>query len=177
MDEEAQLVGRAAAGDAAAFAALVRAHEGAVRRFLARLTRGAEAGAPGADDLAQEVFLKAWRCAADWRGDGSYRGWLMRIAWTRFLTRHRGAARQAARDQAAWEQESQARRDPDAAIDVERALALLSERERAAALLCFGEGCSHAEAAAIMGLPLGTLKSILARARTALAARLETTDD
>ena len=45
--------------------------------------------------------------------------------------------------------------------------------ERAAALLCFGEGCSHGEAAEIMGLPLGTLKSIVARARAALVKILE----
>ena len=67
----------------------------------------------------------------------------------------------------------ESRHDPDAAIDLERALAGLGERERAAALLCFGEGCSHAEAAAIMALPLGTLKSIVARARAALVETLE----
>jgi len=168
MDQESELARRAAAGDAAAFAALVRAHEGAVRRFLVRLTRG-----DGADDLAQEVFLKAWRRAGDWRGEGSYRGWLLRIAWTMFLTAYRAQGRRATRDQAAFEADTVARRDPDLAIDLARALAGLGERERAAALLCFGEGCSHNEAAEIMGLPLGTLKSILARARAALVQQLE----
>lgn len=166
MDQERDLARRAAAGDAAAFAALVRAHEAAVRRFLARLTRG-----DGADDLAQEVFLKAWRSAQAFRGEGSYRAWLMRIAWTLFLSAHRARGRRDAREQAAPVPES--RHDRDAAIDLQRALAGLSERERAAALLCFGEGCSHGEAAAIMGIPLGTLKSILARARAALVRRLE----
>jgi RNA polymerase sigma-70 factor (ECF subfamily) len=168
MDQDSELARRAAAGDAAAFAALVRAHEGAVRRFLARLTRG-----DGADDLAQEVFLKAWRRAGDWRGEGSYRGWLLRIAWTMFLTAYRAQGRRAARDQAAFEGGAPAARDPDMTIDLSRALAALDERGRAAASLCFGEGCSHNEAAQIMGLPLGTLKSIVARARAALVERLE----
>lgn len=166
MDEDAVLARRAAAGDAAAFTALVRAHEGAVRRFLARLTRG-----EGADDLAQEAFLRAWRRAGAYRGEGSYRGWLLRIAWTAFLDARRSAGRREGREMAVPPQDGPS--DPDAAIDLGRALAGLGTRERAAALLCFGEGCSHGEAAEIMGLPLGTLKSILARARAALVARLE----
>jgi len=168
MSDERELAAKAAAGDVAAFTALVRSHEGAVRRFLARLTRGA-----GGDDIAQDVFLRAWRSAAVFRGEGSYRGWLLRIAWTEFLSSRRAESRRTSRDQAAFELERVPQRDADQALDLVRALRELGERERAAALLCFGEGCSHGEAAEIMGLPLGTLKSILARARTALASRLE----
>jgi RNA polymerase sigma factor (sigma-70 family) len=165
MDQDVDLARRAAAGDAAAFAALVRTHEAAVRRFLRRLAGEA------ADDIAQEVFLKAWRGTGHYRGDGRYRAWLMRIAWTLFLDARRGDTRRDAREAAAPAPES--RHDPDLAIDLERALSGLGRRERAAALLCFGEGCSHAEAAEIMGLPLGTLKSIVARARAALVETLE----
>jgi len=165
MDQDAALARRAAAGDAVAFTALVRAHEAAVRRFLRRLA------GDSADDLAQETFLKAWRLAGHYRGDGRYRAWLMRIAWTQFLAAHRAGGRRDAREAAIAPAE--ARTDPDAAIDLERALSGLGERERAAALLCFGEGCSHSEAAEIMALPLGTLKSVVARARAALIDRLE----
>lgn len=141
----------------------MRRHERRVRSFLARLT-----GGEGADDLAQETFLKAWRTAASYRGDGSYPGWLLRIAWRCFLTSRRG------RREIAVEIEEQAvAADETARIDIERALACLPARERAAALLCFGEGCSHAEAAAILDLPLGTLKSIVARARAGLVRQLE----
>lgn len=62
---------------------------------------------------------------------------------------------------------------PDAALDLERLLARLDARSRAALVLCDGHGWSHAEAAAILGLPLGTLKSLVARAKTALRAALE----
>lgn len=169
MDHETILARRAAEGDSAAFAALVRMHEARVRRFLGRLAGG------DADDLAQEVFLKAWRMAGSWREDGSYGAWLMRIAWTGFLTFHKAHGRRAARDQAAFDPDALAvHRDADTAIDLERALTGLSERERAAALLCFGEGCSHSEAAAILGIPLGTLKSLVLRARAQLVAYLET---
>jgi RNA polymerase sigma-70 factor (ECF subfamily) len=58
-----------------------------------------------------------------------------------------------------------------------RAMAALEPRERAAAQLCFAEGYSHGEAAQILQLPLGTLKSVVARARSQLAAALETKHD
>lgn len=167
--DESGLARRAAAGDAAAFAALVRLHEAKVRRFLTRLTRG-----EGADDIAQEVFIKAWRMRGAWREEGSYGGWLMRIAWTSFLTARRTQTRRQERDFQAWEASgAQDGAGPDAAIDIGRALAGLDERERAAAMLCFAEGYSHSEAAGIMDLPLGTFKSIVARARSQLVASLE----
>ena len=169
MDEETHLAKAAAAGDAAAFSQLVRRHEGAVRRFLLRLS------GQGADDLAQEVFIQAWRLGSTWRGTGSYKSWLMGIAWTQFLVARRGDQRRVARE-SAWEQSAE-HMDSGARIDLMRALSELGERERAAAILCFGEGCSHNEAATIMKLPLGTLKSVVARARAQLAERLEVADD
>jgi len=169
MDRERVLAEAAAAGDVAAFTALVRLHEGSVRRFLHRLLKGHDS-----DDLAQEVFVKAWRMAAHWRGEGTYKAWLMGIAWTSFLSFRRIEGRRIARETAAFESEVRAVPDADTAIDLSRALGGLADRERAAALLCYGEGHSHSEAAEIMGVPLGTLKSLVARARTALTSRLET---
>jgi RNA polymerase sigma-70 factor (ECF subfamily) len=143
----------------------VRRHERRVRAFLARVTRG-----EGADDLAQETFLKAWRMASAYRGEGSYEGWLLRIAWRQFLSSWRKRTEEAAEvpDMADARAEG-----GDLRIDVERALDRLGPRERAAAMLCLGEGYSHGEAAEILGLPLGTLKSIVARAKGALVKHLE----
>ncbi len=73
-----RLLREAAAGDAAAFNALVREHQSKVRGFLRRLTRG---DAALADDLGQETFLEAWRKIAQYRGDGSFSGWLCGITW------------------------------------------------------------------------------------------------
>ena len=163
--EEAELVRRAAGDDVAAFAALVRVHEAPLRRYLVRL-----AGDEG-DDLAQESLLAAWRALGQWRGEGSFGGWLRTIATRRFLDRHR---RRRPDTQPMAGLDFAAPCDGrDQRIAIDRALAKLSERERAVALLLFAEGHSHSEAAAILAVPLGTLKSIAARVRLALVPLLE----
>ena len=123
-----------------------------------------------ADDLAQDTFIAAWRAAGSWRQDGSYRSWLLRIAWRQFLS-HRRKQRPAEPLEAAETVGVDAGAGEKAAIA--QAMARLGERERMAALLCFAEGYSHNEAAAIMALPLGTLKSLVARARRGLMECLE----
>jgi RNA polymerase sigma factor (sigma-70 family) len=158
-----QLARRAAAGDLPAFAELVRKYEPRLRGLLRRL-----AGDAG-DDLAQEAFLSAWRAAGSWRGDSSYFTWLARIGWRQFLSHQRRAKR--AEPLCAAAEIAVQPEDRRAAID--QALARLPERERMAALLCFAEGHTHVEAATIMEMPLGTLKSLVARARKRLVECLE----
>jgi RNA polymerase sigma-70 factor (ECF subfamily) len=68
--------------------------------------------------------------------------------------------------------EEPAGENSDLRLDLERAMAQLPERERAAAVLCFAQGYSHGEAAEILDMPLGTLKSIVARARATLLQHL-----
>ena len=135
-----------------------------MRRYTRRL-----AGDEG-DDIAQDALLAAWRALGQWRGDGSFAGWLRRIATRRFLDRQRRAAPRGVTEMDLMASPACA---PDRRFAIAQALATLGPRERAAAALVFGEGHSHAEAAAILELPLGTLKSIVARARTALIPLLE----
>lgn len=142
----------------------MRAYEPRLRALLRRLA--GEAG----DDLAQETFLAAWRAAGTWRGESSYFTWLARIGWRQFLS-HQRSTKQAeplceAAEIAALPQEERR-------IAIDQAMIRLPERERMAALLCFAEGYSHNEAAMIMSLPLGTLKSLVARARQHLVQYLE----
>ncbi|MBB5705627.1 RNA polymerase sigma-70 factor (ECF subfamily) [Sphingopyxis panaciterrulae] len=135
-------------------------HEGRLRAFLARVA-GSDA-----DDLAQEAFVRAWQRAGDYRGQGSYAAWVMGIGWRIFLDQRRTTRRReglAERDEAPASDAPHSR--SDAAIDANRLLAGLSPQERAALTLCFGHGWSHGEAAEIMGLPLGTLKSLVLRGR------------
>jgi DNA-directed RNA polymerase specialized sigma24 family protein len=77
--EEDRLVARAAAGDGSAFADLVRAHQGYLRKLLGRVCRGDQARA---DDLAQEAFVRAWRALPKFRGEARFRTWLTRLAYS-----------------------------------------------------------------------------------------------
>lgn len=159
-DEDWALSQRVAGGDRAAFQLLVLRHEGRLRAFLSR------AAGCDADDLAQEAFVRAWQRAGEFRGQGSYAAWIMGIGWRLFLDQRRTARR---RESLLGGENTASSTDPrpasDAAIDAGRLLAALSPQERAALTLCFGHGWSHGEAAAIMGVPLGTLKSLVLRGR------------
>jgi RNA polymerase sigma factor (sigma-70 family) len=159
-DADLGVARRAAGGDLAAFGALVREHQSALRRFTRRL-----AGEDG-DDIAQDAMVKAWRAIGQFRGEAAFQTWLQRIALRVFLDRRRVVS-------APPVDPPPSPADPDRRLSIEAALAALPRRERAAAVLVFGEGRSHGEAAEEMGVPLGTLKSLVARARVRLLPLLE----
>ena len=165
--EDALVVRAASGADDRAFSRLVAMHQAAVRGFLRRLT-GSDAAL--ADDLAQDTFLTAYRRLASFRGDSSFRAWLMRIAYRAFLQhRRRPARREVSCDMAAYLAGQAAAAVPMAArLDIENALARLPEAERVALSLCFTYGLSHEEAARATDQPLGTLKSQVARGKARL---------
>jgi RNA polymerase sigma-70 factor (ECF subfamily) len=152
------------------FADVVRAHQGVVRGFLRRLC---DTDAT-ADDLAQETFLKAKRALPGYRGDGSLASWLLRIAYREFLSFRRSRAGQTTLIDIVEEVDegSQRRTDRTLERDVRRALAGLSDDERACIAACFFDELTHEEAAAALELPLGTVKSHIARAREKLRGPL-----
>jgi RNA polymerase sigma-70 factor, ECF subfamily len=159
--------------DRRAFAQLVERHQSRVRAVLRRLTKG-DAGL--ADDLAQETFVLAWRNLRRFRFEARFSTWLYRIAFN------------------AWQSEARKKREvllvldddgpppgsdhfdemPDVAsrIDLERAMATLSDGERAAIAACYYADLSHEEAAVALGMPLGTVKTHILRAKAKLKARL-----
>lgn len=149
-----------------AFGLLMREHQSALRGFLRRLTRGDRALA---DDLAQETFLEAYRKLAQFRGD-SFAGWLYAIAWSRFLMEMRRRKPQTLEDDITLpgrpEQASIVK------LDLEKAFALLPSGERAALTLCFAFGMTNEEAANVLNMPLGTVKSHIARGREKLKTLL-----
>ena len=154
-EQDAILCGRAARGDRAAFGQLVAKHERALRAFLVRMGAG-----HAADDVAQEAFLKAWRFAGQYDGRARFATWLTRIAWRCYVDLARRPKHE--QDERAGESKGD---DPAASAAVGDLLARLGTVERASLILCEGHGWSHAEAAEMLGLPLGTLKSTIARAK------------
>jgi RNA polymerase sigma-70 factor (ECF subfamily) len=157
----------AAAGDAAAFGLLVREHQSALRGYLRRLTRGNHALA---DDLAQETFLEAHRKIAQFQGHGSFTGWLYAIAWSRFLMETRKRKLEPLDE---MDERVAPECDPGLKLDLEKAMSLLRPPERSALTLCFALGMPHEEAAEVMKVPLGTLKSHVARGREKLKTLLK----
>lgn len=171
-DDEARLIAAARKGDSRAFAALVDAHQQAVRGFLRRFA-GHWADS---DDLAQEAFLTAWRKLSRFEGRSSFRSWVSGIGFRIARDAKRSHGRAQLRD-SHW-LDDQGAADTASPIEdrlaVARAMADLPDEQRAVVALCLGEGFSHGEAAEILKLPLGTVKSHVTRGRERLLRALET---
>lgn len=168
-DTETRVVARAAAGDRAAFAALVQAHQGYLRKLLGRVCRGDQGRA---DDLAQEAFVRAWRALPGFRGEARFRTWLTRLAYSA-LSAERPTLPQRDDDPQDLGAASDFAPGADWRIDLDRALTTLSDAQRHVLLLCYGADLSHAEAAQVLGWPLGTVKTQLLRAKARLRTQLQ----
>lgn len=161
---EADDVARAVAGDTAAFERLYRTH---VPRILA-LTRRM-AGPDRADDLTQDVFVRAWQKLDTFQGDAAFGTWLHRLAVNLLLTDRRSTARRLARVEPVADVDGAVPARPaGAGLDLERALRTLPERAREVFVLHEVEGLEHEEIAEVMGTSVGTAKSQLHRARDLL---------
>jgi len=157
--------------DRRAYAALVGRHQGQVRSVLRRLTKG---DAALADDLAQETFVLAWKSLKRFRFESRFSTWLYRIAFNAWQSEARRKREVLLDDDCAPESMATACEMPDivARVDLERAMATLSDGERAAIAACYYADLSHEEAAAALGMPLGTVKTHVLRAKAKLRARL-----
>jgi RNA polymerase sigma-70 factor (ECF subfamily) len=166
---DVELCAHAATGERRAFGELVRRHGSAVRGLLRRM--GAQASE--ADDVAQDAFLTAFERIAEFRGEGTFAGWVKRIAARLYLRRLQRERRLGnfAVEEADGDGEVQTG-DADGRIDLDEGLKSLGPAERLCVSLCFGAGLSHAEAAEALNLPLGTVKSHVKRGLEKLRARL-----
>ena len=176
--EDAELIAQVlATDDRGAFAALVNRHQAALRAFLQRVCGGDGARA---DDLAQDTFVRAWRALGSFRGGARFSTWLHRIALNLYLTDRARLSGQPTREEPAAGPEPPARHPDDTAAEraierrsIERALARLSEPERLAVSLMYGEGFTQEEIADLLDCPVGTVKTHLARGKQKLRALLE----
>lgn len=157
------------AGDPAAFDALVRRHSDRLWAVALRTLGDREDAA----DAVQDGLLSAYRNAARFRGEAAVTTWLHRIVVNACLDRIR---RRQARPTVPLPESGAAPAAPtvdrDTALDVRAALARLPVEQRSALVLVDVQGYGVAEAAAILGVPEGTVKSRCARGRARLAVLL-----
>jgi RNA polymerase sigma-70 factor (ECF subfamily) len=159
----------AQAGSAAAFGRLVQMHQQALRAFLRRLS----GNIADADDLAQDSFVFAWEHIGRFDPTRSFRPWLFGIAWRKYRERKRSWLRLLKRESAAAARdETNFAPDPGLKLDLVKATESLPPEQKAVLLLCLGAEFTHVEAAEALALPLGTVKSHVARGREKLAAML-----
>lgn len=160
---EASVVALARAGDRRAFEELVRRHQCSIRDLLRSLCRNAAL----ADDLAQEAFLQGWIHISSLRVPAAFAGWLRQLAvnsWRHHLRRGGIFAK------IAEAKPEDVVTSPAAVehLDLDSALAVLAPNVRLCVVLSYQEGMTHGEIATATELPLGTVKSHIARG----AARL-----
>ena len=173
MVSDETLVERTVRGDMDAFGLLVERHQDVVRRVSARIVGDGEA-----EDVAHDVFLRAFHRLALFRGESAFRAWLLQIAHNTALnvaTRRRTSPVAEVEEAiAGGGRESRARTPAEALEANERRkrlaekLRLLQPSHRAVLVLRDLEGLSYEDIAHITGSPLGTVKGRLHRARAEL---------
>lgn len=160
-------VAAAAEGDDVAVAAFVRATEGYVRA----LCRAFGSGADDVDDLAQDVYVRAFTALARFRGEASVRTWLARIARNTCADAVRRQQRRRRTADAVWRSRADdVSPDHAGAVSLNELLAALDGERRDAFVLTQVVGMSYDEAAQVLDCPIGTIRSRVARARADLAA-------
>jgi RNA polymerase sigma-70 factor (ECF subfamily) len=168
------LLAEVARGDEGALRQLYERHAAAMFRLLGRLapTRSS------AEEILQEAWLAVWQSAGSFRGDSSAVGWLLGVA-------RRQAHNRLRRVEAVTVELDEAREVPDPGVGVveqvlarasrERiaaAIAALPEHHREVVILALVDELPYRDVAAALDIPVGTVKSRMAHARTALARAL-----
>lgn len=172
-----RLLDRLRAGDATAFEELVMAYQHRVFGLALRML----GNAGEAQEVAQEVFVRAHRGLGEFRGEAKLSTWLYAITSRLCLNRLASGERRLARQgEDALLRLSDASPRPDAVLErseleaaLQRAIAELSEERRIVVVLRDLEGVSYEEIARVLDLPLGTVRSRLHRARADLKDKLE----
>ncbi|WP_270887074.1 RNA polymerase sigma factor SigM [Pedococcus sp. 5OH_020] len=155
-------------GDPDAFGELFRRHRDRMWAVALRTTGNRELAA----DCVQDAFISAFRRAESYRGDAAVTTWLHRIVVNACLDRLRRDKPTRELPELELADKHDAHAAVDVRLDVREALARLPEGQRLALVLVDMHGLSVAEAAAVLGVAEGTVKSRCSRGREALAALL-----
>lgn len=174
VDPDAEVIKGVAGGDEKAFEQLVEKYEHSVLNTIHRYV----GDRVEAEDIAQEVFLKVWRHARNFKGRSRFSTWLYRIVVNECLGYRKRHKEKLAPLDATIEKkevsetpEAEAERRKEAEI-VRKAVDELPSRQRIALILSRFEGKSYKEIAQIMGVSLSTVESLIFRARSSLKKRL-----
>jgi RNA polymerase sigma-70 factor (ECF subfamily) len=170
---ERDVVRRAQAGELQAFEQLYRENVRRVYALCFRLCGEATL----AEELAQDVFVRAWQKLASFRGESAFSSWLYTLAVNVALSERRARRRRTARvlateDPTAFEKPTERPR-PELGMDLERAMQTLPPGARAVFVLHDVEGYKHEEIGELIGVATGTSKAQLHRARRLLREVLD----
>ena len=183
--EERRLIDHCKAHDLDAFDELVRIYQRRIYNFALRLSGATD----DAEDIAQETFIRVYNNIQNFRGDANFSTWVFRIAHNVFLDMRKKARAhpQASLEEEIELEESEVRRqveDPhplpgqvaethELNSVLQEAINSLPDYQKEMMVLYHAQNKSYEEIAAIMNLPIGTVKSRLNRARIALKSKLE----
>lgn len=176
---ETELLERARAGDADAFGELVERHKVAVYRAARAALRSADE----AEDVAQEAFVAAFRRLGDFRGEASFKTWLLSITWNFARSRRRTSWLWLQRftssdDRAVAEPATRGESQEDALIDadlrerIRRVVVTLPAKFRDVMLLAASGDHTMDEIGAVLRIPTGTVKWRLSEGRRQLKVKL-----
>jgi RNA polymerase sigma factor (sigma-70 family) len=171
QDPDPRTLTLARTGDLGAFEELVRAYQADVWRFAYSFTRDRTL----AEDVTQEAFLRAFRFLRTFRGDSRFTSWLFRIARNCAMDAIR--ARKGQEERALRQPSAVGPTDPQAHVELHAALDAVREEQREPFLLIEVFGLSYREAADVLNVKVGTVKSRMHRARQAMMSALATEED
>lgn len=173
---DARLVAQAQKGDEAAFEQLLRRHQ----RYVFNLAYRVLGDYAEAEEVTQEAFVRAWRGLPGFRGEASFTTWLYRIVHNLCLNRLPGLQRELHQVESLEEELVDPTPSPPDHFDVQQRRAFLHaqleqlpERYRLVLTLRYLQGLSYNEIAAVLDLPMGTVKTHIHRARCLLAKLLQ----
>jgi len=164
QETDPALIRAAAAGDVEAFAQLVRAHQQQVWRFLRRLL-GDDALA---EDVTQETFVRVFTRLSTFTFEARFTTWVFQIAHNAGIDELRKRQRQSRLPEMLSRRTTTVTSGPDVGVELQLALDTLPEDQRAALLLVEVFGLRYREAATVLGIPAGTVKSRVFNARNRL---------
>ena len=186
-DVDAQLMLKAAAGDKRAFATIFDRYQSSIVRFAFRFV----ADHAKAEELAQEIFIKLYRSAASYRPSAKLKTYLLRIATNHCLNEVRRHEQRIFRPIISDDANGDEEREPTAPASdrpdevvagkqlesaVQRALEQMSDRERAAFVMCRFEGMPYREIAEVLSATEAAVKSLIHRATLVMAREIESLD-